>query len=326
MIEFTVLDLLDLDLKDHNHLHLTCIAGRSGLSRKIHNSKISRPGLPLSGFFEEFSNDSIQVFGRGEQQYLYKLESEHNYHTVDTLFSYQIPACVFCDGGKPSDRFIERAEESGCAILQTDLLSSDLSRRLYQVLDEVFAETQTIHGVLVEVYGVGVLITGDSGVGKSETALELIERGHRLISDDTVKLRNISDTFLIGSGENPMLAHHMEIRGLGIINLANLFGVGSIRDKKQIQLLVHLDEWDTNKNYDRVGENLTETLLGITVPKVEIPVKPGRNVPIIIETAARNERLKMLGYYSAKEFDQSVLKWLESETARNMYYSNEETF
>jgi HPr kinase/phosphorylase len=118
----------------------------------------------------------------------------------------------------------------------------------------------------------------------------------------------------------------MEIRGLGIINMANLFGVGSIRDKKQIQLVVHLDEWDSNKNYDRVGENLTETLLGITVPKVEIPVKPGRNVPIIIETAARNERLKMLGYYSAKEFDQSVLKWLESETARNMYYSNEETF
>ncbi len=326
MIEFTVLDLLDLDLKDHNHLHLTCIAGRSGLSRKIHNSKISRPGLPLSGFFEEFSNDSIQVFGRGEQQYLLKLENEHNYTTVDTLFGYQIPACVFCDGGKPSDRFIERAEESGCAVLQTDLLSSDFSRRLYQVLDEVFAETQTIHGVLVEVYGIGVLITGDSGVGKSETALELIERGHRLISDDTVKLRNISDTYLIGSGENPMLAHHMEIRGLGIINLANLFGVGSIRDKKQIQLVVHLDEWDSNKNYDRVGENLTETLLGITVPKVEIPVKPGRNVPIIIETAARNERLKMLGYYSAKEFDQSVLKWLESETARNMYYSNEETF
>ncbi len=326
MRDFTVLDLLDMDLKDHNHLHLTCIAGRSGLSRKIYNSKISRPGLPLSGFFDEFSNDSIQVFGRGEQQYLLKLEADHNYATVDQLFSYKIPACVFCDGGKPSERFIERAEESGCAILQTDLLSSDFSRRVYQVLDEVFALTETIHGVLVEVYGVGVLITGDSGVGKSETALELIERGHRLISDDTVKLRNISDTYLIGSGENPMLAHHMEIRGLGIINLANLFGVGSIRDKKQIQLLVHLDEWDTNKNYDRVGENLTQTMLGITIPKVEIPVKPGRNVPIIIETAARNERLKMLGYFSAKEFDQSVLKWMESETARNMYYSNEETF
>jgi HPr kinase/phosphorylase len=325
-VEFSILDLLDLDLKEHNHLQLTCIAGRSGLSRKITNAKISRPGLPLSGFFDEFSSQSIQVFGKGEQRYLKKLESENNLATLERFFSFTLPTCIFCDGGRPSIRFIEIAERSGCSILQSALGSADFSKGLIQLLDEIFAETVTIHGVLVEVYGIGVLITGDSGVGKSETALELIERGHRLISDDTVKLRNISDTYLIGSGENPLLAHHMEIRGIGILNLANLFGVGSIRDKKQVQLLVHLEEWDSNKNYDRVGEELSETLLGISVPKLEIPVKPGRNVPIIIETAARNERLKKLGYYSAKEFDQSVLKWLESESARNLYYNNEETF
>lgn len=324
MASISVLDLLDLDLKEHNHLGLSCIAGRSGLSQKITTSKISRPGLPLSGFFEEFSASSIQVFGRGEQQYLLKLDKEKNYESVKELLSYHVPCCVFSDGGKPTGSFIELAESNSTAILTTPLISSDFSRRLYQILDEVFAPTETIHGVFVEVYGIGVLITGESGVGKSETALELIERGHRLISDDTVRLKNVSDSFLVGMGENPMLAHHMEIRGLGIIDLTTLFGVGAIRDKKQVQLSVHLEEWDASKNYDRIGENLTETFLGITVPKVVIPVKPGRNVPVIIETAARNERLKKLGYYSAKEFDQSVLKWLESETAKKMYYIDEE--
>lgn len=326
MSDFTVLDLLDLDLKEHNHLSLNCIGGRAGLSRKITTSKISRPGLPLSGFFDEFSNNSIQVFGRGEQVYISKLEREKNLSSLEKIFSYDIPCCVFCDAGNPSDSLIALAEQSGTAVLTTPLISSDFSRRLYQTLDEVFAPTQTIHGVLVEVYGIGVLITGESGVGKSETALELIERGHRLISDDTVRLRNISDNYLIGMGENPLLAHHMEIRGLGIINLANLFGVGAIRDRKQVQLSVHLEEWEADKNYDRVGESsLNDTYLGISIPMVIIPVKPGRNIPVIIETAARNERLKKLGYYSAKEFDQSVLKWLESESARKMYYINEET-
>lgn len=325
MPEFTILDLLDLDLKEHNHLGLTCIAGRTGLSRKITTSKISRPGLPLCGFFEEFSNNSIQVFGKGEQAYLEKLEHEHTFTNIERFFQYDIPCCVFCDGADPSPRFTALAEETGTTILKTELISSDFSRRLYQTLDEVFAPTQTIHGVLVEVYGIGVLITGESGVGKSETALELIERGHRLISDDTVRLRNISDNFIIGMGENPLLAHHMEIRGLGILNLANLFGVGAIRDRKQVQLSVKLEPWDAKKDYDRVGEGaLVDHYLGIAIPMVLIPVKPGRNIPVIIETAARNERLKKLGYYSAKEFDQSVLKWLESESARTRYDIDEE--
>ena len=164
MSEFTILDLLDLDLKEHNHLSLVCIAGRTGLSRKITTSKISRPGLPLSGFFEEFSNNSIQVFGRGEQAYLQKLEAEHNLASIEKLFKYDIPCCVFCDGADPSPRFTALAEETGTAILKTCLLSSDFSRRLYQTLDEVFAPTQTIHGVLVEVYGIGVLIDRKSVV------------------------------------------------------------------------------------------------------------------------------------------------------------------
>ncbi|MBK5201226.1 MAG: HPr kinase/phosphorylase [Spirochaetaceae bacterium] len=325
MTTCSILELLDIDLKEQNKLQLSCIAGRLGLSNKITSSKISRPGLPLSGYFEAFAGEAVQVFGHGEQSYVTMLEEKGDYKNIEKLFSYNVPCCIFTHSFMPSNKIIEIAENSGTPILQTTLISSDFSRHLYQLLDEIFAPTKTIHGVLVEVYGIGVLITGDSGVGKSETALELIERGHRLISDDTVKLRNLGSTYLIGSGENPVLAHHMEIRGIGIINLANIFGVGAIREKKQIQLMVHLEEWDSTKSYDRVGEDtMSETLLGIAVAKLIIPVKPGRNIPIIIETAARNERLKQLGYFSAKEFDQNVLKWFESEAARKMYYINEE--
>ena len=324
MREFTVLDLLDLDLREHNHLQLKCIAGRSGLSRTIKNSKISRPGLALTGYFEDFSGSSIQLIGRAEQSYIEMLEKKNEYGNIERIFSYEPPCIVFIGGYKPSEHFVELAEKNATAILSTPLESSDFSRRLYSQLDEVFAATMTIHGVLVDVYGIGVLITGDSGVGKSETALELIERGHRLISDDTVKLKNISDTFLIGTGENPLLAHHMEIRGLGIINIANLFGIGAIREKKHVQLSVVLENWESGKQYDRIGDSLTDTYLGITIPKIVLPVRPGRNVPILIETAAGNERMKKLGYYSSKEFDQNVLKWLESEAARKMYFNSDE--
>lgn len=323
MSEFTVLDLLDLDLKEHNQLQLKCIAGRSGLSRKIPNDKISRPGLALSGFFTDFASDSIQLFGRGEQAYLQELETKGDWTNIDRIFSYQLPCVIFIGGEKPSEHFIDIAEKNATAILSTPLESAVFSRRIYALLDEVFAKTETIHGVLVEVYGIGILIRGDSGIGKSEVALELIERGHRLISDDTVKIKKVSDNYLVGSGENPMLAHHMEIRGLGIINLQTLFGVGAIREKKQIQLSVRLEKWREDKNYDRLGDQNTTEIMGINIPEVLLPVSGARNIPSLIETAARNERLKKLGYYSAKEFDQSVLKWLEGEAARRLYYNTD---
>ena len=179
----------------------------------------------------------------------------------------------------------------------------------------------------MEVFGIGILIMGESGVGKSETALELIERGHRLICDDAVEIRCVSGNILSGAALNKVTSHHMEIRGLGIINVAHLFGVGAIRDTKQIQLVVHLEDWDPKKTYDRLGSSdEKEEILGVHVPSLFIPVKPGRNIAIIIEVAAMIERLKKMGYYSAKEFDQNVLTWLESENARALYFQNEDTF
>ncbi len=328
MKSLTILDLLDLGLSDKNELNLTCIAGKAGLVRVLDNGKINRPGLTMSGFMEEFSYNCIQLFGKGEELYLEKLERENKLEYVEKMFEYDIPACVFSNSYSPGKRFLEMAAAGGCPVLQTPLSSSQFEQRAIQALDSFFAPSKTIHGVLMEVFGVGVLITGDSGVGKSETALELIERGHRLISDDTVRLSNIEGKILKGTGEKPDLAHHMEIRGIGIINIKHLFGISAIRDSKQVQLWVELEEWDNNKNYDRVGEDdITREILGLEIPIMQIPVKPGRNIPIIIETAAMNERLKKLGYHSARDFNNSVLKWLESKSARELYYNDEdETF
>jgi HPr kinase/phosphorylase len=327
MKKFTVLDLLNLDLKEHDALDLRCIGGRPGLARPIEIPDLNRPGLALSGFYDNFAFQRVQIFGRGECAYLSKLEEENKYDTIRQFFQYDVPCVIFTHSLDPNKEFIALAEASGCPVLQTDLSSSDFSSRIIRALSNIFAPKETIHGVLVEVFGIGVLIRGDSGVGKSEAALELIERGHRLVADDAVEIRCVAGNILLGSGANKVIGHHMEIRGIGIINITHLFGVGAIRDKKQIQLIVELEPWDADKNYDRLGsQEITTEILGVQIPYLKIPVKPGRNIPILIETAAMNERLKKMGYYSAKEFNQSVLKWLESENARTVYLQNTDSY
>jgi HPr kinase/phosphorylase len=327
MSNFTVLDLLDLDLKEHDDLELHCIGGRAGLVRELTVPDLNRPGLALSGFFENFAVHRIQLFGQGENAYLRKMEKEGRTDTVAQIFKYPIPCCVFSHGLEPTDTLRETAEQAECPILQTTLSSADFSIRVIRILSNVFAPHKMVHGVLVEVFGIGVLIMGDSGVGKSETALELIERNHRLIADDSVELRCVNGNMLIGQGANRALGHHMEIRGLGIINVSHLFGVGAIRDTKQVQLVVQLEEWDSDKVYDRIGSGESYyDILDVKIPLIHIPVKPGRNVPILIETAAMNERLKKMGYFSAREFNENVLRWLESENARNLYFQNKDTF
>jgi len=319
MKKITVLDLLQLDLKENEALNLKCVAGRAGLTRELKVPEINRPGLELSGFYENFAFRRIQIFGRGESAFLANLARQGKRDTLEMFFSCEVPCCVFTHQQDPPGDFVELAESSGCAVLQTDLASSEFTTRVIRVLSNIFAPKQSVHGVLVEVFGVGVLIMGDSGVGKSEAALALIERKHRLVADDLVEIRRVGGNLLIGTGTG-VSSHHMEIRGLGIINITHLFGVGAIRDKKQIQVAVKLEEWDPKKNYDRIGaeENFTD-ILGVQVPYLVIPVKPGRNLPILIETAAMNERLKKMGYYSAKEFSRNVSRWLESESARAVF-------
>ncbi|HEY9054978.1 MAG TPA: HPr(Ser) kinase/phosphatase [Rectinemataceae bacterium] len=322
---FSVLDLVALDLKQQNALGLTCVAGRAGLGRSITVPDLNRPGLALAGFYESFAWERLQIFGRGECAYLAKLDSSSSYESIEALFGYEIPCCIFTSSLLPPERFLAIAEKAGCPILATALSSSELSGRIIRVLSDIFAPKTTLHGVLVEVFGIGILLIGDSGVGKSETALELIERGHRLVADDVVEIRCVNGSILMGQGANKVIGHHMEIRGLGIINITHLFGVGAIRDKKQIQLVCQLEDWNPDKVYDRIGmDELTYEILGVAVPKLEIPVKPGRNIPIIVETASMNERLKKMGYHSAKEFNQNIMRWLESENARTLYFSRDD--
>jgi HPr kinase/phosphorylase len=323
--QFTVLDLIDIDLKKQNSLNLNCIGGRKGLTRVRSVPDLNRPIGALMGFFDDFAFQRIQLFGRGEISYLRKLESENNNRTINDMFSQTIPCCIFTYGLPPHRDFIEIAEAAQCPVLLTDLETSDFSARLMRILSGVFAPRQTIHGVLVEVFGMGILLTGDSGVGKSEAALELIHRGHRLVADDVVNMHCMNGNILMGEGANKIIGHHMEIRGLGIINITHIFGVRAIRNKIEIQLVVVLDPWDSIDAYDRLGtDDKTMELLGVSVPKLEIPVKPGRNVPIVIETAAMNQRLKSMGYHSGKEFNKNILKWIESDASRSVFFGHDD--
>ena len=294
---FTVLDLLDLDLNGHNALDLHCLAGRKGLSRNLAEPDINRPGLELTGFFEAFDSGRVQMFGRGEYAYVEKLYNEGNISSIEKLLSYStIPAVVFTHNLLPNEEFLQLAERDGCPVLQTPLDSTEFSSRLLRIFSNIFAPKKTLHGVLLEVYGIGILLTGHSGVGKSECALELVERGHRLVADDIVEVRCVNGNTILGQGANKLISHHMEIRGLGVINVSQLYGVGSVRDQKEVQMIIHLEEWDSTKLYDRVGaEYETVDMLGIKIPVLDLPVKPGRNMPIIIEAIKEKPTLFVFG-------------------------------
>ncbi len=308
----TVERLLEI-AHEEDILHLRIITNKSTLCKEIPTYDINRPGLTLAGNYEYFDYEKLQVFGRGEYNYLVKIVRDNKTESINKFFSYPVTCCIFSHDHEPPPLFIDMAEKVCVPVLVSTLPTNILITRLTKVLEDEFAPKTRVHGVLVEVFGVGILIIGKSGVGKSECALELIERGHRLVADDVVEIRSIADTFLIGSGAK-LIQHHMEIRGLGILNINHLFGVRGIRDKKQVQLVVSLVEWDAKKEYDRLGlEESMYTILEVEIPLFTIPVKPGRNIPILIETAAMNFRLLKMGYNSAKDFDRQLMKKIEEK-------------
>lgn len=266
----------------------------------VEKDDINRPALQLTGFYEYFDPERIQIVGRVESTYLKFLEPAARFHAIERLFQHNVKAIVFAHGVGVGPDVIELAEKYDTSLFTTDEDTSDFQARIIECLRNHFAPRCTIHGVLVEIYGEGVLITGDSGIGKSETALELIKRGHRLIADDAVEIRIRDKNSLIGSAPE-LIRYYMELRGIGVIDVRHLFGVAAVKPESAIDLVVNLEVWDNDKAYDRLGlSSESQDILGVTVPSVTIPVRPGRNLAVILELAAINNRQKKMGYNAAE--------------------------
>lgn len=300
--------LVETLFRDHkDRLSLEIIAGKAGIQRPIKVPEAQRPGLSLSGYLKNHSNKRILIFGKVEIEYLNDLDTKTRIQRLDEVLNEEnTPAVVIGRRYKPPRELIELCEERKIPVLRTALSTMNILSKLMILLHEEFAPCTTRHGTLVEVFGVGVLIEGESSVGKSEAALGLIERGHRLISDDIVKVKKRDDNCLIGSGAD-LTKHHLEIRGIGIINVANLYGIVCVRDFKSINIVVRLEQWNDVNFYDRVGlDENTCSILDVQLDHHVLPVKPGRDVVLLLETIALNHRLKKMGYNSAKEFYNKV--------------------
>ena len=272
----------------------------------ISSMEINRPGLELTGYFEFFDNKRIQILGNTEFSYLGRFGSEAQRMVIDSIFRFGPPAVIICRQIEPSNVILESAKLHKVSIFRTDENTSDLTARLVQFLNRELAPRITRHGVLVEVYGEGCLLIGDSGVGKSETAIELIKRGHRLVADDAVEILRTSVNTIVGQSPKN-IRHFIELRGIGIINARQLFGMGAIKTSEKIDMVVNLELWDNTKVYDRMGlDNEYMEILGVEVPTMRIPVKPGRNLAVIIEVAAMNNRQKKMGYNAAKDLLKSL--------------------
>ena len=274
---------------------------------EITTSDVNRPGLQLSGYMEFFGTDRIQIIGKVETTYLASLSPQDRLKRLDEFFRTGFPSLVIARSIEPFDELLTVSRKYGIPLLRTDDITSRFMSGLIRYLNVMLAPRISEHGVLVEVYGEGVLILGESGVGKSETALELVKRGHRLIADDVVEIRRVSDRTLLGTApEN--IRHFIEIRGIGILDIKNLYGMGSVKMQENINLVIKLELWDVHKIYDRLGlDDQFTDILGIPVPSLVIPVRPGRNLAIIVEVAAMNHRQKKMGYNAAKVISERLM-------------------
>lgn len=282
-------------------------------SVQINCSDINRPGLQMIGFFDHFDKNRIQIMGKVEFTYLEQFRIDEREEKLDKFFALGFPALVITRGMQVFPEMVELSEKYGVPLLRTEDTTSSFMSAIISYLNVQIAPRRTRHGVLVEVYGEGILIMGESGVGKSEMAIELVKRGHRLVADDAVEIKRVSNKTLVGSSP-AIIRHFIELRGIGIIDVKEIFGIGAIKDTENINMIIHLEQWEEGRQYDRLGmvDEFTN-IMGINVPSITIPVKPGRNLAVIVEVAAMNNRQKRMGYNAAVELNKRLMQQMESQ-------------
>lgn len=277
----------------------------------VNTSDVNRPGLPLTGFTELYQPNRLQIIGREEHTYLSELDPDTRYRNLDKFLAAR-PICVIISSSlEPHAEFLTLAQKYDVPLLRTAVRTSEFMASLISWLNVQTAPMFTRHGVMVEVYGIGILILGDSGIGKSETAIELVKRGHRLIADDAVEIRRVSSKTLVACAPE-LIRHYIELRGIGIVDVRRLFGIGSVKETEKVELVIKLEPWVEGKMYDRMGlQNDKMDIMGIEVPSLTIPVRPGRNLSVVIEVAAMNQRQKQMGYNTAEEFNKKLMALTE---------------
>ena len=271
-------------------------------------AEVNRPSLQIAGFFDYFDSNRIQILGKVEHTYLEKLDSQERLNRLEQLFIHPIPVLIITRDMDVFPEILECAKKYNRPVLRTPLASSRFMSGLILALNVSLAPMTTMHGVLVEVYGEGILLIGESGVGKSETAIELVKRGHRLVADDAVEIKRVSSKTLVGSSPE-IIRHFIELRGIGIVDVKRIFGMGAVKDTENIDLIINLEPWQSGKHYDRLGLDTESTeVLGLKVPSLTIPIKPGRNLAIIVEVAAMNHRQRRMGHNAAEELNNRLLE------------------
>jgi HPr kinase/phosphorylase len=302
-----VRDLLE---RKGDPLQLEALTGDVGLDREIPTPEASSPGLALAGYTKRFAAHRIHILGETEVTYLASLEPAGRRRALETLFGFDLPCVVISKGQEAPAELLDLARAKGVAVIRTRLKTAEFYRRLKPFLDDAFAPSTTVHASLADVFGVGLLFFGRSGIGKSECVLDLVERGHRLVADDVVHISRRGNDVLIGRGHE-LARHHMEIRGVGLIDIRALFGIRSVRQQKRIEVVVQLEDWDATREYDRTGLDVQTTqVLDVTLPLVTVPLNPGKNLTVICEVVAMNHLLRYSGVDTARAFNDRLLKRL----------------